>query len=132
MQLVDELAMIYTTCFMVHATFAYARSFRFSFALGIGLIGLAYFITMPCQAKYYETKNPDFHQAAYALLTALVVFSNMWIMEKILRPALKAREDKRSPDVDVPSTREFISQMWIMVATGKVLAGLAYEFNLYR
>lgn len=46
MQLVDELAMIYTTCFMVHATFAYARSFHFSVALGVGLTGLAYYITV--------------------------------------------------------------------------------------
>ncbi|KAI0404959.1 ceramidase-domain-containing protein [Xylaria palmicola] len=136
MQLVDELAMIYTTCFMVHATFAYARSWRFSFALGIGLIGLAYFIT----ARYYQTKDPQFRrlfscpvlaafghwtdksvgidQDAYALLTATVVFSNMWIMEKVLRPALKAREDKRPSSSPVPSTRVLLSQMWIMVATG--------------
>lgn len=46
MQLVDELAMIYTTCFMAYATFTYTRSSRFSFALGVGLIGLAYFITV--------------------------------------------------------------------------------------
>ncbi|KAI0548623.1 alkaline dihydroceramidase [Xylaria curta] len=114
MQLVDELAMIYTTCFMAHATFAYGRSSRFSFALGVGLIGLAYFIT----ARYYQTKDPQFHQDAYALLTATVVFSNMWIMEKVLRPALKAREEKRSPSSPVPSTRASLTQMWIMVATG--------------
>ncbi|TRX98186.1 hypothetical protein FHL15_000831 [Xylaria flabelliformis] len=112
MQLIDELAMIYTTCFMAHATFAYGRSSRFSFALGAGLIGLAYFIT----ARYYQTKDPQFH--AYALLTATVVFSNMWIMEKVLRPALKAREEKRSPGSPVPSTRASLTQMWIMVATG--------------
>jgi dihydroceramidase len=46
MQLVDELAMIYTTCFMAHATFAYQRSSRFSGALGLGLVGLAYYITV--------------------------------------------------------------------------------------
>ncbi|KAI0443281.1 ceramidase-domain-containing protein [Xylaria telfairii] len=114
MQLVDELAMIYTTCFMAHATFAYARSSRFSFALGVGLIGLAYFIT----ARYYQTKDPRFHQDAYALLTATVVFSNMWVMERVLRPALKAREDKRAPSSPVPSARAFLSEMWIMVATG--------------
>ncbi|KAI0907890.1 alkaline dihydroceramidase [Ustulina deusta] len=114
MQLVDELAMIYTTCFMAYATFTYTRSSRFSFALGVGLIGLAYFIT----ARYYETKNPQFHQDAYAILTATVVLSNMWIMERVLRPALKAREDKRPPSSPVPSTRAFLSQMWIMVATG--------------
>ncbi|KAI1350169.1 alkaline dihydroceramidase [Xylaria sp. FL0043] len=114
MQLVDELAMIYTTCFMAYATFSYARSSGFSFALGAGLIGLAYFIT----ARYYETKDPQFHQDAYAILTATVVFSNMWIMERVLRPALQAREAKRSPSSPVPSTRAFLSQMWIMVATG--------------
>ncbi|KAI0188389.1 alkaline dihydroceramidase [Astrocystis sublimbata] len=114
MQLVDELAMIYTTCFMAHATFAYARSAPFSIALGAGLVGLAYFIT----ARYYETKDPQFHQDAYALLTATVVFSNIYIMERTLRPALKAREKKRSPTSQVPSTRESLSQMWIMVATG--------------
>ncbi|KAJ2985600.1 hypothetical protein NUW58_g5443 [Xylaria curta] len=114
MQLVDELAMIYTTCFMAHATFAYARSSRFSFILGVGLIGLAYFIT----ARYYHTKDPLFHQNAYAILTATVVFSNMYIMEKVLRPALKAREEKRPSSSPVPSTRASLSQMWIMVATG--------------
>ncbi|KAI0873958.1 alkaline dihydroceramidase [Hypoxylon argillaceum] len=114
MQLVDELAMIYTTCFMVHATFAYARSFHFSVALGVGLTGLAYYIT----ARYYETKDPDFHQTAYAILTFIVVASNVWIMEKVLRPALQARGDKRSPNLHVPSTREVIPQMWIMATTG--------------
>ncbi|GAP90333.2 putative alkaline phytoceramidase [Rosellinia necatrix] len=114
MQLVDELAMIYTTCFMAYATFAYARSIRFAVALGTGLVALAYFIT----AIYYHTKDPQFHQAAYAILTATVVFSNMWIMEKVLRPALKAREDKQPPNSPVPSTRATLSQMWIMVATG--------------
>ncbi|KAI8629300.1 alkaline dihydroceramidase [Xylariaceae sp. FL1651] len=114
MQLIDELAMIYTTCFMCHATFAYSRSYRFSCALGVGLIGLAYFIT----ARYYHTKDPQFHQDAYAVLTATVVFSNMWIMEKILRPALKTREDNRAPGSSVPATRALLSQMWTMVATG--------------
>jgi hypothetical protein len=49
-------------------------------------------------------------------------------MEKTLRPALKAREDKRSPNLGVPSTREIISQMWIMVAIGEeFLAALPAE-----
>ncbi|GAW18737.1 hypothetical protein ANO14919_082190 [Xylariales sp. No.14919] len=127
MQLVDELAMIYTTCFMAYATFTYARSSRFSVALGLGLIGLAYFIT----ARYYETKNPQFHQDAYTILTATVVFSNMWIMERVLRPALKAREDKRPASSSVPSTRAFISQMWAMVATGlSIFLGGYFIWNL--
>lgn len=46
MQLIDELSMIYTTCFMFYATFAYSRSTRFSVLLGTGLVGLAWFITV--------------------------------------------------------------------------------------
>ncbi|KAI1446481.1 putative alkaline phytoceramidase [Annulohypoxylon stygium] len=119
MQLVDELAMIYTTCFMCFATFSYARSARFSFFLGLGLISLAWFIT----ARYYTTKDPVFHQNAYAVLTAIVVFSNMWIMERVLRPALQAREESRRENrapssPRLPTTNEMVRQMWVMVATG--------------
>jgi hypothetical protein len=46
MQLVDELSMIYTTVFMVFATFAYARSTMFQVVFGIGLTWLAWFITV--------------------------------------------------------------------------------------
>ncbi|KAI0478666.1 ceramidase-domain-containing protein [Xylariaceae sp. FL0804] len=114
MQLVDELAMIYTTCFMCHATFAYGRSGRFSFALGGALVGLAWFIT----ARYYETKDPKFHQDAYTVLTVTVVFSNLWIMERRVRPALKARDETRSPSSTVPKSSAILSQVYIMVATG--------------
>ncbi|KAI0165948.1 alkaline phytoceramidase-like protein [Xylariaceae sp. FL1272] len=127
MQLLDELAMIYTTCFMVHATFAYKRSFGFSCALGLALMGLAWYIT----ARYYQTKDPQFHQDAYALLTAMVVFSNMWIMEKSVRPALKLREGTRSKESPVPTTQAIMVQMWIMVATGlSVFLGGFLVWNL--
>ncbi|KAI5864981.1 putative alkaline phytoceramidase [Durotheca rogersii] len=116
MQLVDELAMIYTTCFMCFATFTYGRSARLASCLGAGLVGLAWFIT----ARYYATKDPKFHQDAYAVLTATVVFSNIWIMERRLRPALRARETgrgrARSPKL--PTTDEVIGRMWVMVVTG--------------
>lgn len=76
------------------------------------------------QARYYKTKDPQFHQDAYAVLTATVVFSNMWIMERILRPALKRREEsrRRVRTPRLPTTNEVIKQMWVMVATGKQLA----------
>ncbi|ORY56677.1 ceramidase [Pseudomassariella vexata] len=114
MQLVDELSMIYTTCFMCYATFAYRRSTGFSALLGIGLIGLAWFIT----AWYHKTKDPKFHQDAYTVLTVTVVFSNMWIMERRVRPALKARQEKRPAASSVPPTDVIMKQMWHMVATG--------------
>ena len=46
MQLVDELAMIYATCFVCFATFSYGRSTLFLYLLGTALTGLAWFITV--------------------------------------------------------------------------------------
>lgn len=46
MQLVDELSMIYTTCLMMYASFAYSRSRYFSIMLGLCLLGVAGFITV--------------------------------------------------------------------------------------
>ena len=48
-------------------------------------------------------------------------------MEKVLRPALKAREVKRPSNSTVPATRAILSQMWIMVATGKLPAAFPVE-----
>ncbi|KAI0124632.1 alkaline phytoceramidase-like protein [Xylariales sp. AK1849] len=114
MQLVDELSMIYATCLMCFATFSYARSTSFSLMLGLGLVGLSWFIT----ARYYHTKDPQFHQDAYALLTALVVFSNMWIMEKSVRPALRERQAKRSSRSTIPPADTIVRELWLLVATG--------------
>ncbi|KAH8676364.1 alkaline ceramidase [Xylariales sp. PMI_506] len=114
MQLVDELSMIYTTCLMCYATFSYGRSATFSFLLGTGLVSLACFIT----AKYFYTMDPQFHQDAYAFLTALVVLSNMYIMEKHVRPALYRRQQGRPASSEIPSSDAIIKKMWIMVATG--------------
>ncbi|CAM1507384.1 Fc.00g070250.m01.CDS01 [Cosmosporella sp. VM-42] len=107
MQLVDELSMIYTTCLMVYASFSYSRSRTFSVVLGVNLLGLAGFITL----YYHVTKNPAFHQAAYAALTATVVFRSMWVMESQLRPALEARNQAKS--------RKTLKTMWKIVATGE-------------
>jgi hypothetical protein len=51
-----------------------------------------------------------FHQTAYALLTATVVFRSMWVMESQLRPALEARRAGKST--------KLLKTMWTMVATG--------------
>lgn len=115
MQLVDELSMIYTTCLMCFATFSYGRSRPFSAILGGGLLGLAWFIT----ARYYKTKDPQFHQDAYGVLTAIVVFSNMWIMEKSVRPGLRKRQKIRTSGSTVPPADVIVREMWIMVATGE-------------
>ncbi|KAL7820514.1 ceramidase [Trichoderma aethiopicum] len=106
MQLVDELSMIYTTCLMVHASFAYLRSRTFSAILGIALLSLAGSITV----YYHVTKDPVFHQVAYGFLTATVVFRSMWVMEAQLRPVLTARDPEEAARV--------LNTMWAMIATG--------------
>ncbi|PON21046.1 alkaline phytoceramidase [Trichoderma gamsii] len=106
MQLVDELSMIYTTCLMMHASFSYSRSQVFSVILGAGLLSLAGSITL----YYYLTKDPIFHQVAYAALTATVVFRSIWVMESQVRPVLHAQDPKRAS--------KLLNTMWAMVATG--------------
>lgn len=90
MQLVDELSMIYTTCLMNFATFSYGKSKRYSTVLAVGLISLAVFIT----AYYHYLQDPTFHQNAYAILTAIVLFRAMYVMEINIRPRFKSKERK--------------------------------------
>ncbi|KAF1810330.1 alkaline phytoceramidase [Eremomyces bilateralis CBS 781.70] len=117
MQLVDELSMIYTTCIVCFATFAFGRSTRNSILLGTFLLGLALFIT----GYYHYLQDPTFHQNAYAFLTAVVVFRSMYVMEHELRPTRRnrnkllgkpehARIDKRD--------LEILNTMWSIVAVG--------------
>lgn len=109
MQLADELPMIYTTCIMAHATFAYARSKRVKVLIGLALTGLAAFITV----YYHMSQNPVFHQVAYASLTCAVVFRGMYVMETVLRPALRERGDTPA------QADQILKQMWSMAITGK-------------
>ena len=90
MQLVDELSMIYTTCLMCYATFSYSRSRLFRFYLALALVSLAIFITL----YYHYLENPTFHQIAYAMLTAIVLFRSMYVMECTLLPSWKNSEEK--------------------------------------
>ncbi|KAK1725829.1 hypothetical protein CaCOL14_011309 [Colletotrichum acutatum] len=106
MQLIDELSMIYTTCLMVFATFSFSKSSRFSVLLGGGLVLLAGLIT----SYYHITKDPAFHQACYAALTATVVLRSLYVMETQLRPVL-ARRNKDKANL-------ILNTMWIMVGTG--------------
>ncbi|KAL8747307.1 MAG: hypothetical protein Q9184_007622, partial [Pyrenodesmia sp. 2 TL-2023] len=87
MQLLDELSMIYTTCAMFYATFSHQRS-----AKGATLVfALAVFIAALVTAYYYHIKDPLFHQNAFALLTAVVFFRNLYGMEASLRPSRQAK-----------------------------------------
>ncbi|KAK7535757.1 ceramidase [Phyllosticta citribraziliensis] len=117
MQLVDELSMIYTTCLMFYATFSYGRSRRYAVVLGLFLVALAAFIT----GYYHYLQDPAFHQNMYALLTAVVLFRSMYVMEVRLRPTLKAREQPDDSSEKLRVDRRdlhILHTMWKMVACG--------------
>jgi dihydroceramidase len=99
MQLVDELSMIYTTCIMFYASFSYQRSSLYSIILSTALFSLSLFITV----YYHYLQDPVFHQIAYALLTATVVFRSMFVMEMGLRPSLRTKEAELALLKDVKS-----------------------------
>jgi dihydroceramidase len=109
MQLLDELSMIYTTCFMFYATFCHFREGRFHPKLALALVSLAAFITL----YYHYLQDPVFHQNAYAILTTIVLTRSMWIMEKNLRPMVK----QEAAD-DPTSIKQVLAKMWVMVAFG--------------
>jgi dihydroceramidase len=126
MQLVDELSMIYTTCLMFWATFEHKRAQPFPTLLGIGLAGLAIFIT----AYYHYLQDPTFHQNAYAILTAIVLLRSMYIMEVSIRPFYRERREKRAGEKNESQAdqaeqkrrddrdREILRKMWWMIGTG--------------
>lgn len=125
MQLVDELSMIYTTCLMCFATFSFGKSRRFSVILGVGLASLALFITL----YYHYLQDPTFHQTVYAILTAIVLFRSMYVMEVNIRPRFQSRErhaanPRPNGGVNIIREREdhrdseILKQMWTMIAYG--------------
>lgn len=129
MQLVDELSMIYTTCLMFYATFSHNQRAPIPFLLAIFLISLALFIT----GYYHYLQDPKFHQNMYALLTAIVLFRAMYVMEAYLRPTVQAKEtahqtvqkqdivsdaEKREQRRQDDRDRRILRTMWTMIACG--------------
>ena len=116
MQLVDELSMIYTTCLMCFATFSYGKSRRYSVVLAVALIGLSLFITL----YYHYLQDPAFHQNAYAILTAIVLFRAMYVMEVNMRPRFRANAKGSSAAQEKGDRRDeqILRQMWTMIVCG--------------
>lgn len=120
--------MIYTTCLMCYATFSYLKSRQFSQMLALSLVSLAVFITV----YYHYLKDPLFHQNAFALLTAVVLFRSMYVMEYSLRPSLTKHQErfkhnrKRSMTGDEKEVArsedlrdaKILRTMWTMVGFG--------------
>ena len=118
--------MIYTSCLMLWATFAYARSPVVQTALGIFCASLAIFIT----GYYHYLQDPTFHQIAYAFLTAAVLLRSMYVMEVNIRPYYRKRRQIRQRSVrNMESERAeeqrqderdlaILRTMWKMIAVG--------------
>lgn len=116
MQLVDELSMIYTTCFSCYASFAHNHPLPRRIFVATFLIGLSIFIT----AYYHYIRDPTFHQTAYAILTATVLFRGFFVMETNLRPYWRgkpARETRESQRIDERDLH-ILSTMWSLVRWG--------------
>jgi dihydroceramidase len=137
MQLVDELSMIYTTCLMCFATFAFGKSVRTSVLLGLFLTSLALFITL----YYHYLQDPTFHQNAYALLTAIVLTRCMYVMETQLRPSYLAKQQAQNSTANGATTsgkksgqqavkdedmNKTLNTMWIMIAYGLTIFLLGF------
>ncbi|KAK5168093.1 alkaline ceramidase ydc1 [Saxophila tyrrhenica] len=129
MQLVDELSMIYTTCLMFWATFAYSRPQPIQLLLGVFSVSLALFIT----GYYHYLQDPTFHQNAYAILTAIVLFRSIYVMELNIRPFYRQRHEEHEKAQSSPTLTEaekteekrkdrrdseILRTMWVMIAFG--------------
>ncbi len=125
MQLVDELSMIYTTCLMFWATFSFKRVLLVQVLIGVFCVSLAIFIT----GYYHYLQDPTFHQNAYALLTAIVLFRSMYVMELNIRPYFRRKQEERyaadkskidRAEVARQDARdtEILRTMWTMIPVG--------------
>ncbi|RKF60325.1 Alkaline ceramidase 3 [Erysiphe neolycopersici] len=125
MQLVDELSMIYTVCFMCYATFSFERPKIFRQILGTSLLFLSLSITL----SYYYLQIPAFHQVAFGVLLTIVVFRSLYVMEFRIRKSLHERYalafKKESMSLvssdqlrDLRKDMNLLNKMWLMVGFG--------------
>ncbi|QSZ31179.1 hypothetical protein DSL72_000742 [Monilinia vaccinii-corymbosi] len=129
MQLIDELAMIYMMCILVYAVFSHRKSPRARTLIALSVLGVAVFITL----YYHYLQDPVFHQNMFALLTTVVVFRSMWIMESLLNPSrrqkgstIDAAEQKRRDRRDAA----ILEKMWRMNYVG--LGYVATAFGIWN
>lgn len=84
---------------------------------------------MPGQQLYYHyLQDPVFHQNAFAVITAVVLFRSMYVMEVNLRPSLRAKyatsPNKRTEMskserlANEHRDRAILKEMWLMVGLG--------------
>lgn len=77
---------------------------------------------------YHYLQDPLFHQNAFAIITAVVLFRSMYVMEVNIRPSLRKRWAtiplKRLPDPEEEQVarevrdKKIVKEMWFMVGMG--------------
>ena len=126
MQLLDELSMIYTTCVLFFVVFSHGQSKHRKVLLLLCIITLAIFIT----GYYHYIKDPLFHQNMFALLTIIVVFRSMYVMDKTLRPRSIGSRNAEDQDRMVRLNKEILRNMWTMIACG--ISSIAIGFLIWN
>ena len=127
-QLLDELAMIYTTCIMFYSIFSYRRATSTKVLIALFVFLLAIFITL----YYHYLKDPLFHQNMFALLTAIVFFKSIYTMEVTLRPVRRAQANQPRKASSGEQAREdqrdlaILQRMWQMLSVGLGSVGLGF------
>jgi len=81
MQLIDELAMIYTVLISLFATFSYDRSPWLQWSIFVALTTTGVTIT----SVYHYLHEPLFHQNAFALLMITLLGNGFYKMETIVK-----------------------------------------------
>lgn len=125
MQLVDELSMIYLTSTTFFAMFSSGQSRAVKILVLLFTIAFSMFVTL----YYHYLKNPVFHQNAFAILTATVIFKIVYEMEYLLRPSrrpknssLSEEEQKRVDERDL----SILHTMWALAICGVASVGLGF------
>lgn len=125
MQLLDELSMIYLTSTTFFAMFSYDQSKRVKILVLLFTSSFSMFVTL----YYHYLKNPVFHQNAFAVLAATVIFKMVYEMEYLLRPSrrpksssLSRKEQKRVDERDL----SILHTMWALAICGVVSVGLGF------
>ncbi|KAF1968376.1 alkaline phytoceramidase [Bimuria novae-zelandiae CBS 107.79] len=119
MQLIDELSMIYTTCLMCYVTFSFDKTRSYRTILATLLVGSSLFITL----YYHFLQDPVFHQTTYAILTAVVFFRAVYVMETLLRPKFRSQQRANSGSKAVQEREDqrdlrILKEMWVMIGWG--------------
>ena len=141
MQLLDELSMIYMVCTTFYAVFSFNQSRSVTKIIFVFVVSLAAFIT----GYYHYLKDPVFHQNTFALLAAIVIFTSIYDMEKLLRPSrrvnnsLSSRSLKNHSRVPIDANEQtridkrdakILKDMWVMVICG--LSSVAIGFLVWN